>query len=1335
MGEQPSSSSPQEEPILLVPVDLTSAESILLQGLENWQQLGILSERDLRLLCATRLICQLPVTQADLPPTYQLPAPSLTQVPVRRPSLAASYFLWCFGLIGICGLHRLNAGRTWTGLLWLLTLGLLGVGQFIDLFLIPGFSRPAVSGVLPADAVAPPPDLEEPSPPPPSPEISWQQRVQSLVSEFGVSLLLILGFGLVILASGVLALTQWQNFSPAGQYLVLCSYTLLFWGVSLRSFQPQLLQTQKALRLATLLLIPVNFWAMDGLQLWQSAWGLGTAVGAALILSFAYIRLLVHLEIRGWIWIPSLGLLYLNWGWTELETALWALYLGLIGTTVITVMRERAPASATETTPAMGGFSEVQILLYSSLILLLRAGFSEQILWSELGLAAGLGGWLLLQLPRPALPPQVSYGLGWGCLLLGWILSVSLTPWQALLVSGLALHIFAQRLQRQQLLADLIAVFLVGLQGIWLLSRTIPLSWRETGLEWLQTWAGADLTFWAVWGVVGIPSIWITLGLGQWCSSPRLRLAADRLALGLGGSLFLLSLPYPWMRLMNLLLSASTLAYCCRFRSPNQLLITLIHVSLLGAGFTAIELAQLDLSLLSWAVLLLMVNVGHWLLAVGDDHRLWRRSLWWVGLGFAGISYVVLLGYLGEDLAAPWAWIWVVVPAMLTTLGSDQRFEHRSPALTLSTVAIVALQVLTVPSEFPRLLGLGSATVLLFFNTRQERTTALAVATIGAGLLLITTACLQYLGLDRDILLIALALELLLIYLLQAGAERIGGYLGPLYRIPLQIWGVFLGVSVLFSLSLVLLIEMAGNGGEPDSILVATGLTFVALGFRNWRDPRNRTLLGLAWATELLLVASFYYLDWPDLLLPVAWGNLVLGVGSTALSLWWRKPGRLNKLLTWTLIPLLFTGLGWILFHQQLQAESALASLILAGVGISLARPRPNGEPLILAGICVVSLAAYEGVIYLLMQAESGVTGDGITLLAVVSGVMMLVFRRFPRSLITYLRQTQERLTVLSHVHMAMGTSLLLVAIPLDRSTPGEWLWLLISAGFTSYAWGQGRDSRQLEAEIWVYLGLLIAVAMGWNLTVLLLPDPGLRLGWLGGIASALAWILGILPWDQWGWPARPWRNVAVGLPLVTVVLTAADVYGSSLLLAAGFYAWVGQSWGMIRVSYLSALLLGWAGWRQMQAWEVNEVFWYALPLTLAVLYVAQVDPQLKASSAREQRHWLRLAATGLLCLTAFIEINSSFLSGLGVAGLGMLLTLLGGMLRVRAYLYVGLVTFALALLRQIWLFASIYPLLLWGIGLVSGLGLIWLAIGLESQRERLLQWLQAQQADQGEWQ
>jgi len=49
-----------------------------------------------------------------------------------------AYLLWCLVFFGLAGMHRIYAGKVWTGLLWLLTGGLLLVGQIIDLFLIPG---------------------------------------------------------------------------------------------------------------------------------------------------------------------------------------------------------------------------------------------------------------------------------------------------------------------------------------------------------------------------------------------------------------------------------------------------------------------------------------------------------------------------------------------------------------------------------------------------------------------------------------------------------------------------------------------------------------------------------------------------------------------------------------------------------------------------------------------------------------------------------------------------------------------------------------------------------------------------------------------------------------------------------------------------------------------------------------------------------------------------------------------------------------------------------------------------------------------------------------------
>ena len=56
-------------------------------------------------------------------------------------SVGVSYLLWLLCLIGLCGIHRLYNGRWITGLIWLFTLGLLGIGQIIDLFLIPGIVR------------------------------------------------------------------------------------------------------------------------------------------------------------------------------------------------------------------------------------------------------------------------------------------------------------------------------------------------------------------------------------------------------------------------------------------------------------------------------------------------------------------------------------------------------------------------------------------------------------------------------------------------------------------------------------------------------------------------------------------------------------------------------------------------------------------------------------------------------------------------------------------------------------------------------------------------------------------------------------------------------------------------------------------------------------------------------------------------------------------------------------------------------------------------------------------------------------------------------------------
>ena len=55
-------------------------------------------------------------------------------------SMVMGYVLWIFGFMGA---HRFYYGKRVSGVIWFFTLGLLFIGWFIDLFLIPGMDREA----------------------------------------------------------------------------------------------------------------------------------------------------------------------------------------------------------------------------------------------------------------------------------------------------------------------------------------------------------------------------------------------------------------------------------------------------------------------------------------------------------------------------------------------------------------------------------------------------------------------------------------------------------------------------------------------------------------------------------------------------------------------------------------------------------------------------------------------------------------------------------------------------------------------------------------------------------------------------------------------------------------------------------------------------------------------------------------------------------------------------------------------------------------------------------------------------------------------------------------
>lgn len=84
---------------------------------------------------------------------------------------SVGYALWCLFFVGLGGVHRIYLGKYGTGILWLLTAGLFGIGQFVDLFRMRALVRDANvrDGYLPHPRYAhmlpgrqaPAPDAEE----------------------------------------------------------------------------------------------------------------------------------------------------------------------------------------------------------------------------------------------------------------------------------------------------------------------------------------------------------------------------------------------------------------------------------------------------------------------------------------------------------------------------------------------------------------------------------------------------------------------------------------------------------------------------------------------------------------------------------------------------------------------------------------------------------------------------------------------------------------------------------------------------------------------------------------------------------------------------------------------------------------------------------------------------------------------------------------------------------------------------------------------------------------------------------------------------------------------
>lgn len=509
-----------------------------------------------------------------------------------------------------------------------------------------------------------------------------------------------------------------------------------------------------------------------------------------------------------------------------------------------------------------------------------------------------------------------------------------------------------------------------------------------------------------------------------------------------------------------------------------------------------------------------------------------------------------------------------------------------------------------------------------------------------------------------------------------------------------------------------------------------------------------------------------------------------IGPERTVFSIPVSKPEALNWGRSWRTLsslwagPLIYGLLGWLGSHLEWDELTGLGSLGLSILLLGLGRRQGMQSPqrrfhLGILGALGVSLAAYESWIYFLSQQSGGSFGDGLVLISLLGLVLALAYRLCPRWIADYLQLPTSAapwrswLGRIGYLNWGLASLGLLPAL-LDLSALGELLWLLTGSGLAAYAAWQGRradlppdlapdseaepsaqsstpenDSNSLKTtlkptpeaawiqRLWSYLSALqwagiLAVALLLWLPVRVSGPEALVdwWGWGGSLACGLGLVYYFLPWRRWGWWPDPWQNTALVLPIAVMLLTAAETNSSNLLLGAAYYAFLSIQRSRVRLGYVSLFLSNWIlldfGWQQ----EWSSLTLYALPLVGSLLYVAQVDPGLQQASARQGRHGLRSFSSGVLVWVTLVETHGQLWAGFWPVGLGLALGLLGLALQVRAYLFMGTLGFGLGVLRQGWLLVTAYSLLLWGIGILLGLLLIWIAANFERRREQMGSWL-----------
>ena len=1255
------------------------------------------------------------------------------------------------------------------------------------------------------------------------------QTVRSLLSEFSTMWLLFLGVFLVVVSSGLLAASQWDNFSPQIQYLLLLAYTIGFFGVGFwTSKNEQLRMTTRALQLVTLLLVPANFWAMDGLGLLKNPAGIGLSAIAGCLLSAIAVFLLetsfVFRETqilsedlstnkprkrtkRQLSQISILAILILGWlhlGWfLSPYYPLIAVYLGIIAIATSTFLNRRQSLNTADSST----FPLALITgAYSTVLLISRALLFGNVSVFKLGLAFGVCGWVLVQITNKAEklrspseassltttnPSAIKFQSNLGQILLGlgWLVSVwDKYPWQTFTISLLIAWMLCDRLVKREESSDLTYLFFWGLQILWLGQRLIPDDWKGNFTQQLLTWFQTQSEI-NLFGILLFPYLIITLVIAAiYRDRQKYHLAStgELLALGFGVFLTIISVGYPSTIFVNLSLSAVTLFIVQARRSPTSKglhsLVYFTHIVSISAIVSGIYFFSRSTSIFGWVGFLLGAMLFEWsgvlligklsLHPQGENLHLqaWRDSAWHIGASLAALSYILLWnapfsgrGNNSELLFATsyWGVIWLIVPMSLTFLGTWREFADRDLAIKLSIAGLAIAQFLTWQGDGSRVIGLGVAFALMLVNTRRSKSLLTTFNTVGYGLLFIASLLWQFKFGDGYIAQLTFGINgavvsVLLLYVLNHWLKyrrdrhvaNLNLPLNQSYSQAFDIWAAILttGLLLLQTSQAALVFGFNQDAQLFVNLLPSTVLVTLGLVYRIWQDTGKSpfwTEWGIAWSVELLTSGAVVVSNGSAIELAIA--NIALGFVTQLCGDWWMKrTGKEEYPRSWDIIPLIYGVMGSLLRIGNFSSLTGLFSLSTSLIGIGIGRRASQSNPVFKAltylSMVVATFSAYELLFYqMVSNSQGGSLGDGLVILAVLGCAIAYAYKIFANWIAPYLRLSFKEIGISAHLHWTASVIFLLLGSFLNPATTSGVLGGGVAIALAAYAIAQGKRSllapfvngkRDVDgSELWIYTGITTAIGAIAYFIFFAFPNPWLIsniiLPYAAAIACIISAILYLPPWEEWGWEERPWHNSAFALPLIFTFMTQSAIAIPCLIIVGIFYAIYAKVQDQIRATYITVFLWDWAIFQNvsqsLDAFSSLKFLINICVIGFSGLYFAQVEPNLRSPRTKALRHAFRSLLSGGMGLIAFIYSFTNPSIALSTWGLSAAFIIAGLAFRVRAYLFMGTFTFILLVISQAVTLVTQYSFLMWALGIFAGIGFILVAANFEVRRDRIL--------------